>query len=102
MQVQIDVKNFKLNGSQESAVNRKIKRLSRLAKMFKPDAVSVHINLVYNQPPEGFEIHLNMAVPSKKMGAVGKHAKFTLALTQVFNKVLAQFRKHRSKLRRNR
>lgn len=99
MQVQFETKNFDTNKKQDHAVDKRLKKLSRLCKMFDDELVNLHINIEHKQPPEGFEVHLTLSVPNKQMAAVTKNKRFSMAVGEAFKKVMAQLRKFKGQLR---
>lgn len=100
MQVKVDFGNLKLDRFQEHVVARKVKRLGRLCKMFKPDLVNLQIVLSKVKAAQGFVTHLKLSVPHRQMVGVGRSKKFSLAVGQAFDKVTSQFRKYRARLKK--
>ena len=99
MQVQLNPKNFVLSALQQHAFDKRLKKLERLCKLFKPDLVKLHAALSQNPLPKGYSVHLDLAVPSHDFAAITNHQKLSIALGAAFAKVLAQLRKYRARLR---
>lgn len=99
MQVQIDSSNLDLNEKQKHIVKRKFDKLSRLSKMFHSDLIGAVLRVEHKNPPEGFVIKLSFSVPGTKMNAIEKNVRFSMAVGKAFNKVFAQLRSYKNKLK---
>ncbi len=100
MQTQIDTKNLQITPDLQHIINKKIHKLTRLCQLFKPDVVLLHLTLSQSQPPKGYSIHINLSVPHHQLTAITNDKKFGLALSQAVDKVSAQLRKYRAKLKK--
>lgn len=97
--MQLSTENVSLTEAQKHAVDKRIKKLERLCRLFKSELVSTRLKLTIKPPINAYVAQLTLAVPGSQMASKFRDKRFSVAIGKAFDKVAAQLRKYRARLR---
>lgn len=86
----------------EKELKQQIDKLARRLQLFRPDLVSLHVNLDQQSTREEILVSANLRLPSGQLAAQQAAATAIPAVKKVFSELMAQLTKHKDQLRGNR
>lgn len=85
----------------ETASQHHIEKLNRLLKSYSPDLVQLHGCIDKTPRTAGYELSLNLVLPTGTIHATGKGADVRPAVKMAFTEIEVQVKKHQQKLRKD-
>ena len=83
----------------EQQVNQNIEKLSRRLQVFRPDLVHLHAIIEEGANRAGFDVRLDLRLPSGDIAARGQARQVDAAVRGTFDDLLQQVGKHKDRLR---
>jgi ribosome-associated translation inhibitor RaiA len=99
MRVRIELGNLQLEKREDYVISKRVRKLWRLCKMYG-ELADLRIGLDYGPLPEGYKIHLQLTLPQGTLVAKANNKKFSLAVTEVFDKLVVQLRKFKARTKK--
>lgn len=85
----------------ETASQHHIDKLNRLLKSYSPDLVQLHGCIDKTPRTPGYELSLNLVLPTGTLHATGTGAEVRQAVKIAFTEIEVQVKKHQQKLRKD-
>jgi RNA polymerase sigma factor (sigma-70 family) len=86
----------------ERELNQQVEKLARRLQLFRPDLVSLHVNIAPQSTREDILVSANLRLPSGQMAAQETAPTAIPALKKVFSELISQLGRHKEQLRGNR
>ena len=86
----------------ERELNQQIEKLSRRLQLFRPDLISLYVNLDHQSTREDILVSANLRLPSGQLAAQETAPTAIPALKKVFSELITQLSRHKEQLRGNR
>ena len=90
-----------LRKEMEGESERHIEKLKRLLKRYSPDLVQLHGSLDRAPRKSGFDLSLNLVLPTGTLHATGTGPDVRTSVKVAFAEIEAQVKKHQQKLRKD-
>ncbi|HUJ32172.1 MAG TPA: HPF/RaiA family ribosome-associated protein [Candidatus Acidoferrum sp.] len=78
-----------------------IEKLNRLLKRYSPDLVKLHGILGKTPRKAGYDLSLNLILPTGTLHATGNGADVRASAKEAFTEIVDQLKKHQQKLRKD-
>ena len=85
----------------ETASEHHIAKLNRLLKSYSPDLVHLHGVIDRTPRTAGYELSLNLVLPTGTLHALGTGADLRSTVKMAFAEIEVQVKKHQQKLRKD-
>ena len=99
MNVHISYKGNQRPADLEPEINPQIQKLGKRLQVFRPELVHLHVGLDQKDPREGFNVSLDLRLPSGDIAAQETGASAEGAIKKAFDDLIEQVSKHKDRLR---
>ena len=101
MKLSINYKHVEVHKPVEVEVERHVVKLEKLLKSYSPDLIQLHGGFTKNARTDEISCGLNLSLPSGTLHATGTGAGVRTSCKKAFSDLVAQVKKHQSKLRKD-
>jgi RNA polymerase sigma factor (sigma-70 family) len=99
MNVHISYKGNQKPADLEREINPQIQKLGKRLQVFRPDLVHLRVGLEQANPREGFNVSLDLRLPSGDIAAQETGASADGTIRKAFDNLIEQVSKHKNQLR---
>lgn len=99
MNVHISYKGNQKPADLEREINPQIQKLGKRLQVFRPDLVHLRVGLDQKDPREGFNVSLDLRLPSGDIAAQESGSTADGAIRKAFDDLIEQVSKHKDRLR---
>jgi ribosome-associated translation inhibitor RaiA len=101
MKTSISYRHAESSPKLESAIERHLKKIEKLLKVYAPDLVQLHGSFEKKPRPVEFRFSVNLVLPTGTLHATGDGPEAIVGARAAFMELESQIKKHQARLRKD-